>query len=866
MGATMRTLRALGALLALAALLFGVPWLLLLTGSPGYLLEADWVTALTVAGDSRLLLSLLSLAGWAAWAVVAITTVFELLGQLSGHRLQLRLPGTGWLRPAVGALVLAALATPMASADTSPPDEPGSLKVAPHAHETAPSDAPSASRAASGTRSYVVQDGDELWTLAQRELGAGERWREILSLNPGLTEEARLTPGDALLLPDENARHVVVQRGDSLWAIAERTLGDPERWPEIHELNRDQISDPDQIDIGWVLRLPAPDDGVTQETVSPARPVEAAAPATAPEAVAEPTVPETSPGLTAGPWDETLTASIDAGADQDPVALIAPLGALLAASILAGVATRRRTQLLARAVGRRLVPVAPHVARFWGALARRAEEAREPGAEPSAATIVLGWRDDGSAVARDLETARLTLLTGTAAAGALNAALTGLACAPWAEGVDVVVAGAPEWATALDDPRIQAEPTTEAGLRSLTRLSSERRMAMRGTTLSEVRSDPDVASAWRPTIFVFAEPATPATLEALSEALELGEVGVGVLALAAGASTSGASTSTVHVEGHEARLGTRTFTPQLLTQPAKRALLELFTTTGRTDTEEAPWWKDDTDLPPNVLPLPRGSEHSDQEGQMTARLGAPEHPTLLLLGDVELLSAAGPLPTRAVGQCLEYCAWLLTHPGARPTRMVRELLVAESTRRSNMSRLRGWLGEAPDGAAYLPDAYSGRISLDPRVTSDWEHFTALLGSGVNLASVPALREALALVRGEPLGAKSFQWHWAEQLRADMVAVIVDAACVLADRALGLGDVDLARWAVSRGRLAAPEDDALAVREIQALAEGRLGADLDHAIVTLTRRTRAAGRDLDPELARRVQLAIHLSAQARRAAE
>ncbi|NHB84717.1 LysM peptidoglycan-binding domain-containing protein [Tessaracoccus sp. HDW20] len=49
---------------------------------------------------------------------------------------------------------------------------------------------------------------------------------------------------------------VVVQRGDSLWAIAERVLGDGARWPEIHELNRGMIADPDEIEIGWVLALP----------------------------------------------------------------------------------------------------------------------------------------------------------------------------------------------------------------------------------------------------------------------------------------------------------------------------------------------------------------------------------------------------------------------------------------------------------------------------------------------------------------------------------------------------------------------------------------------------------------------------------
>ena len=42
---------------------------------------------------------------------------------------------------------------------------------------------------------------------------------------------------------------------------------------------------------------------------------------------------------------------------------------------------------------------------------------------------------------------------------------------------------------------------------------------------------------------------------------------------------------------------------------------------------------------------------------------AVHHPTLQLLGPVELVGAPGPVPPRAAKQCLEYCAWLLENPG-----------------------------------------------------------------------------------------------------------------------------------------------------------------------------------------------------------
>lgn len=47
-----------------------------------------------------------------------------------------------------------------------------------------------------------------------------------------------------------------VQKGDTLWGIAKRYLGDGSRWSEIYELNRDKVSNPNLIYAGQVLALP----------------------------------------------------------------------------------------------------------------------------------------------------------------------------------------------------------------------------------------------------------------------------------------------------------------------------------------------------------------------------------------------------------------------------------------------------------------------------------------------------------------------------------------------------------------------------------------------------------------------------------
>lgn len=48
----------------------------------------------------------------------------------------------------------------------------------------------------------------------------------------------------------------VVEKGESLWAIAERYYGNGNEWPRIHEANRERIEDPDVIHPGWELTIP----------------------------------------------------------------------------------------------------------------------------------------------------------------------------------------------------------------------------------------------------------------------------------------------------------------------------------------------------------------------------------------------------------------------------------------------------------------------------------------------------------------------------------------------------------------------------------------------------------------------------------
>ena len=61
-------------------------------------------------------------------------------------------------------------------------------------------------------------------------------------------------------------RQYTVQKGDTLSHIAKAQYGKASQWSRIFEANRDQLDDPDRIQPGQVLRIPAAareDDGTT---------------------------------------------------------------------------------------------------------------------------------------------------------------------------------------------------------------------------------------------------------------------------------------------------------------------------------------------------------------------------------------------------------------------------------------------------------------------------------------------------------------------------------------------------------------------------------------------------------------------------
>ena len=61
-------------------------------------------------------------------------------------------------------------------------------------------------------------------------------------------------PPPLTLKPDAPERYVVVP-GDTLWTISQRYTDSPWRWPELWNMNKDQIRNPHLIYPGYVILL-----------------------------------------------------------------------------------------------------------------------------------------------------------------------------------------------------------------------------------------------------------------------------------------------------------------------------------------------------------------------------------------------------------------------------------------------------------------------------------------------------------------------------------------------------------------------------------------------------------------------------------
>ena len=187
-----------------------------------------------------------------------------------------------------------------------------------------------------------------------------------------------------------------------------------------------------------------------------------------------------------------------------------------------------------------------------------------------------------------------------------------------------------------------------------------------------------------------------------------------------------------------------------------------------------------------------------------------------VLGKVEILNAESDLNTSRRERARELLTYLVLNPGASAYELDEALWpgrrIEPSSRNPFVSRVRQWVGYAPNGELYLPFVRDGsHYQLHDRVTCDWHEFVALShrGFAAGVEGIPDLEAALSLVRGRPfLGIDPGRYTWAETHIQEMIAAVCDVAHLVSQARAERGEWRAAQHAASIGLLVDPVSDLL----------------------------------------------------------
>lgn len=223
-------------------------------------------------------------------------------------------------------------------------------------------------------------------------------------------------------------------------------------------------------------------------------------------------------------------------------------------------------------------------------------------------------------------------------------------------------------------------------------------------------------------------------------------------------------------------------------------------------------------------------------------------PIIRILGRPDIAHATGTVEPAKRNRLLEYAIYLALHRDTThtdiddaiwPNRRSDDNL---NTRNTATSKLRKWIGTAPDGSPYLP---RNSYRLHDAVRTDWDEFKQLVGSDPQGASTAQLRQALDLVNGKPFaGVHRRHYTWAEPIRQEIISAIVDAANELGRRHLINGEWRAAEICAAHAINLEPGVERAWRLRILAAHEARAG--VDEAVDRLLLITDQLGCDLEDE--------------------
>ncbi|MFD8737699.1 BTAD domain-containing putative transcriptional regulator [Streptomyces sp. NPDC059618] len=447
---------------------------------------------------------------------------------------------------------------------------------------------------------------------------------------------------------------------------------------------------------------------------------------------------------------------------------------------------------------------------FWMLARADAERYEEVDtAAPYPGLVSLGTMDDSRLLLNLEAVPGMVSLSGSPAdrATVFASVAAELATNGWSDRMTITLVGFGEDLTPLAPNRLRHLDGVEALVETMEAETRQRRGALGAAGHDSVltgRTGPAQHTRWAPhLVLLAAEPSPDDALRLAELAADAARLGIGYLVGTESGELPGAAWEMeITRDGRLlAPLLGLELDAQLLPVAQQQAVVELFV---EADPEGGP--DDPTDSPPFLVDI-------SEQGRpaVYARL----------VGPYEIIGLETPDGERSP-LLHEALALLLLHREGVHPRVLSSALwprgVTEDVRDALVERLRGWLGDDPDGTPRLGSDATGRLTLAKSVVSDLDvlrslYHEATQGKGVDSRVVRGrlLTDALVLVRGPLLADRPegrYGWLTHEIIDAQLPLLVADIGLALSAFHLEKDRAEKAIEALNASMNSAPADERL----------------------------------------------------------